>query len=162
MAELQLLEEDNKKKILIILVSIFVIFKFELFADVETDIEFECLSENRVSGLFQNNRKFLKDSEYFPYKTIMSFSKNYELMNEKDNTRKKSSESKYTFQCKKAQDKPLLTCNPVGIVKSYQIKFSLETLRYRKNLLTDFWIEGKGSEVDYIHISLGYCYRINN
>ena len=41
--------------------------------------EFECLSETSASGLFQNQRKFLKESEFFPYKTIMSFSDNYEI-----------------------------------------------------------------------------------
>ena len=49
-----------------------------------------------------------------------------------------------------------------GKVKSYNIKFSLETLRYRKTLITDYWIEGNGNEVDYAHIAHGYCYIIEN
>ena len=43
-----------------------------------------------------------------------------------------------------------------------KLKFSLETLRYRKTLITDYWIEGKGNEVDYAHIAHGYCYIIEN
>ncbi len=136
--------------------------KIDLYADTETYTEFECLSETRVSGLFQNQRKFLKDSEFFPYKTVMSFSNNYEVLKEKDNTFKKNTETKYKFQCEKNKNSSVLTCTPVGKVKTYQIRFSLNTLRYRKSLITDFWIEGKGNEVDYVHISHGYCYRIYN
>ncbi len=162
MVGLQLLEKGNKKNFLLTFLSIFMLFKNYLYAISDTNIDFECLSEDRVSGLFQMQRKFLKDSEYFPYKTIMSFNDNYELLHEKDNTLKQEGESKYTFQCKKSKDKLLLTCTPIGVVKTYQIKFSLNTLRYRKSMITDFWIEGEGNEIDYIHISLGYCYRINN
>ena len=162
MVELQLLEEDSKNKILIILLSFLFFYEIRLFADNKIFVEFECLSETRVSGLYQNERKFLKDSEFFPYKTIMSFSDNYEILSESDNSYKKNTESKYKFHCKKNENSSLITCDPVGAVKAYQVWFSLETLRYRKSLLTDFWIEGKGNEIDYAHLSLGYCYRINN
>ena len=37
-----------------------------------------------------------------------------------------------------------------------------KTLRYRKTLITDYWIDGKGSEVDYVHVAHGYCYNIEN
>ena len=143
-------------------VFIFFIMKINLYANTEIHTEFECLSETRVSGLFQNQRKFLKDSEFFPYKTIMSFSNNYEVLKEKDNTFKKNTETKYQFQCIRKKNKSLLTCTPIGEMRTYQIRFSLDTLRYRKSLITDYWILGKGNEVDYVHISHGYCYRINN
>ena len=162
MVELQLLGEGNQKKTFFFLLSIIFIIEINLYANTESHTEFECLSETRVSGLFQNQRKFLKDSEFFPYKTIMSFSNNYEALKEKDNTFKKNTETKYKFQCRRNKNKSLLTCKPIGEVKTYQIRFSLDTLRYRKSLITDFWIVGKGNEVDYVHISHGYCYRINN
>jgi hypothetical protein len=63
--------------------------------------EYECLLETSASGLFQNKRKFLKDTQFFPYKTLMIFSNNFETLKEKDNTFKKESESKYQFDCKK-------------------------------------------------------------
>ncbi|MBF95904.1 MAG: hypothetical protein CFH34_00379 [Alphaproteobacteria bacterium MarineAlpha9_Bin4] len=157
-----MLEEVNNKKFFLFLLSIFVILKINLHAKSENPIEFECLSEIGVSGLFQNEKKFLKDSEFFPYKTVMIFSNNYEKLNEKDNTFKNNLEAKYKFDCKKSEDKSLLTCYPIGNIVTYKIKFSLDTLRYRKSLITDFWIKGKGNEVDYIHISHGYCYNLNN
>ena len=70
MVELQLLEEDSKSKILIILLSILLIYETRLFADNKIFVEFECLSETRVSGLYQNERKFLKDSEFFLIKPL--------------------------------------------------------------------------------------------
>ena len=51
--------------------------------------EYECLLETSASGLFQNKRKFLKDTQFFPYKTLMIFSNNFETLKEKDNTFKR-------------------------------------------------------------------------
>ena len=66
------------------------------------------------------------------------------------------------YDCKKNEKERILNCFPIGKVKSYEIRFSLKTLRYRKTLITDYWIKGKGNEVDYAHIAHGYCYIIEN
>ena len=42
--------------------------------------KYECLTEARVSGLFQFERKFLKDTEFFPDKTTLNFTENYTLL----------------------------------------------------------------------------------
>ena len=162
MVESQLLVEGRKKKLLLFIFCTFFFSGSTLFSKNTSAFEFECLSETRVSGLFQNQRKFLKNSEFFPYKTIMSFTNDYKNLKEKDNSVKNITEAKYNYKCKKNESNSIISCSPVGIVNGYEIKFSLETLRYRKSLLTDFWIEGKGNEVDYVHLSLGYCYSINN
>ncbi|MEC6997254.1 MAG: hypothetical protein VXW97_03315 [Pseudomonadota bacterium] len=157
-----MLDEVRKKKLFLFIFCIFFSAESYLFSENTDALEFECLSETRVSGLFQNQRKFLKNSEFFPYKTIMSFTNDYKNLKEKDNSAKNITEAKYNYECKKNKSNALISCSPLGAVKAYEIKFSLETLRYRKSLLTNFWIEGKGNEVDYINLSLGYCYRINN
>ena len=92
----------------------------------------------------------------------MSFNNDYQDLTEKDSTLKKEIEAKYKFKCHQEENKKLLHCSPTGKIASYDIKFSLETLRYRKSLISDYWIMGKGNEVDYVHIAHGYCYRINN
>jgi len=147
---------------LIILISSFFVFHFETKANYENHSNYECLLETSASGLFQNKRKFLKDTQFFPYKTLMIFSNNFETLKEKDNTFKKESESKYQFDCKKNKTKTILTCRAKGRINVYQIKFSLKTLRYRKTFITDYWLEGKGNEVDYIHVAHGYCYSVEN
>ena len=147
---------------LIILISSFFVFHFETKANYENHSNYECLLETSASGLFQNKRKFLKDTQFFPYKTLMIFSNNFEILKEKDNTFKKESESKYQFDCKKNKTKTILTCRAKGRINVYQIKFSLKTLRYRKTFITDYWLEGKGNEVDYIHVAHGYCYSVEN
>ena len=147
---------------LIILISFFFVFHFETKANYENHSKYECLLETSASGLFQNKRKFLKDTQFFPYKTLMVFSNNFETLKEKDNTFKKESESKYQFDCKKNKTKTILTCRAKGRINVYQIKFSLKTLRYRKTFITDYWLEGKGNEVDYIHVAHGYCYSVEN
>ena len=147
---------------LIILISSFFVFHFETKANYENHSNYECLLETSASGLFQNKRKFLKDTQFFPYKTLMIFSNNFETLKEKDNTFKKESESKYQFDCKKNKTKTILTCRAKGRINVYQIKFSLKTLRYRKTFITDYWLDGKGNEVDYIHVAHGYCYSVEN
>ena len=39
--------------------------------------KYECLTETKVSGLFQFERKFLKETDFFPDKTTLNFSENY-------------------------------------------------------------------------------------
>ena len=146
---------------IIILISFFLAFLFKTEANNENLSEYECLLETGASGLFQNQRKFLKETKFFPYKTLMIFSNNFELLKEKDNTFKRESEAKYQYDCKKNEKERILNCFPIGKVKSYEIRFSLKTLRYRKTLITDYWIKGKGNEVDYAHIAHGYCYNID-
>ena len=147
---------------LLIFISFFLALHFEMKAINDYQSEYECLLETSASGLFQNKRKFLKDTQFFPYKTLMIFSNNFEILKEKDNTFKKESESKYQFDCKKNKTKTILTCRAKGRINAYQIKFSLKTLRYRKTFITDYWLEGKGNEVDYIHVAHGYCYSVEN
>ena len=154
------MQVEVNKVIIIILIFFTIIFKVK--AGLENTIEYECLTETGVSGLFQNQRKFLKETEFFPDKTIMGFSNDFQNLTEKDISIKKETETKYKFNCKKENTKKILRCDPVGKVISYKIKFSLDTLRYRKSLITDYWIEGRGNEIDYVHISHGYCYRIND
>ena len=156
------MQVEVNKPILLFLIFCFLIFHFKVNAQLETSIEYECLTETGVSGLFQNQRKFLKETEFFPDKTIMSFVNDFQTMTEKDISIKKETETKYKFNCKKADRRKIIDCHPSGKVISYKIKFSLDTLRYRKSLITDYWIEGRGNEIDYVHISHGYCYRINN
>ena len=100
---------------------------------------------NKCKWLFQNKRKFLKDTQFFPYKTLMIFSNNFEILKEKDNTFKKESESKYQFDLKKNKTKTILTCRSKGRINVYQIKFSLKTLKCRKTFITDYWLKGKGN-----------------
>ncbi len=52
--------------------------------------KYECLTETRVSGLFQFERKFLKETEFFPDKTTLNFSENYTLMTEMESTKEKN------------------------------------------------------------------------
>ena len=54
-----------------------LLFKTE--ANNENPSEYECLLETGASGLFQNQRKFLKETKFFPYKTLMIFSNNFHL-----------------------------------------------------------------------------------
>ena len=125
------------------------------------DNNFECISETRVSGLFQFKRKFLKETEFFPSKTTFNFRKNFALLTEKEITREKKFEAKYQFECKKNENFDVITCKPIDKNNTYSIKFSLDTLRYRKTLITDYWLNGKGNEIDYVHIAHGYCYEID-
>ena len=78
---------------LIILISFFAVLHFKIEANNEGISEFECLLETGASGLFQNQRKFLKETQFFPYKTLMIFSNNFSVLKEKDNTFKKESEA---------------------------------------------------------------------
>ena len=66
---------------------------------------------------------FLKDSEFFPYKTIMSFSDNYEILSESDNSYKKIPSRNINFIARKTKNSSLITCDPVGAVKAYQVWF---------------------------------------
>jgi len=126
-----------------------------------TENNFECLTETRVSGLFQFQRKFLKETEFFPHKTVFNFSKKFSLLTEKESTKEKKFEAKYKFECIKSEELNLIECTPTDKNNTYNIKFSLASLRYRKTLITDYWINGKGNEVDYVHIAHGYCYIID-
>ena len=121
----------------------------------------ECLTETRVSGLFQFERKFLKETDFFPDKTKLVFSRNYSLLVEKENIEGQKFETKYQFNCKKEQDPYLVNCKPINDNNTYSIILSLDTLRYRKILITNYWLFGKGNEVDYVHIANGYCYNID-
>ena len=62
--------------------------------DFETK-QYECLTETRVSGLFQFERKFLKETDFFPDKTKLVFSRNYSLLVEKENIEGQKFETKY-------------------------------------------------------------------
>ena len=54
-----------------------------------------------------------------------------------------------------------IICKPVDDNNTYNIVLSLESLRYRKTLITNYWLFGKGNEVDYVHVAHGYCYDID-
>ena len=123
--------------------------------------KYECLSEARVSGLFQFERKFLKDTEFFPDKTTLNFTENYTLLTEMENTNENKFEAKYQFNCKKEEKINSIICKPVDDNNTYNIVLSLESLRYRKTLITNYWLFGRGNEVDYVHIAHGYCYDID-
>ena len=123
--------------------------------------KYECLTDTRVSGLFQFKRKFLKETEFFPSKTILNFSKSYSMLTEKEIIRGKKFEAKYQFTCDKEKVSDLLVCRPIDKNNTYNIILSLETMRYRKILITNYWLNGKGNEVDYVHIANGYCYDID-
>ena len=125
------------------------------------DKEYECLTETRVSGLFQFKRKFLKETEFFPDKTNFKFSKNYTFLVEKESTDGQKFEAKYQFNCKKEKTPFLISCMPIENNNTYNILLSLDTLRYRKTLITNYWLFGKGNEVDHVHIANGYCYDID-
>ena len=123
--------------------------------------KYECLTEARVSGLFQFERKFLKDTEFFPDKTTLNFTENYTLLTEMENTKENKFEAKYQFNCKNEKKINSIICRPVDDNNTYNIVLSLESLRYRKTLITNYWLFGKGNEVDYVHIAHGYCYDID-
>ena len=78
---------------------------FKTAANNDNFAEYECLLETGASGLFQNQRKFLKETEFFPYKTLMIFSNNFASLKEKDNTFQREAESKYQYDCKKNEKK---------------------------------------------------------
>ena len=143
----------------------FIIFFFNLsysFAkNPASHKNYECISDTSVSGLFQNKKKFLKETEFFPNKTIFNFTKDFSLLTEKENNDTQVYEAKYQFNCLKNEKKSILSCHPIGSINSYDIKFSLSTMRYRKALITDYWLNGVGNEVDYVHIAHGYCYNID-
>ena len=107
MVESQLLVEGRKKQLLLFIFCTFFFSGSTLFSENTSAFEFECLSETRVSGLFQNQRKFLKNSEFFPYKTIMSFTNDYKNLKEKDNSIKNITEAKYNYKCKKNESNTL-------------------------------------------------------
>ena len=140
---------------------LYIFISFILSIEGQAENNFECLTETRVSGLFQFQRKFLKETEFFPHKTVFNFNKQFSLLTEKESTREKKFEAKYKFECKKNKELSLIQCSPVDKNNTYNIKFSLVSLRYRKTLITDYWINGKGNEVDYVHIAHGYCYTID-
>lgn len=129
--------------------------------------KFECFSESAVSGLFQNKKKFLKDSDFFGVNTILNLTRNFEILTESDNksnnNRAKELETKYKYSCKRENNSYIISCTPSGLeaYSGHEIKFSTKTLRFRKSLITDYWLKGKGSEVDYVHIAHGYCYNID-
>ena len=123
--------------------------------------KYECLTEARVSGLFQFERKFLKDTEFFPDKTALNFTENYTLLTEMENTKENKFVAKYQFNCKNDAKINSIICRPVDDNNTYNIVLSLESLRYRKTLITNYWLFGKGNEVDYVHIAHGYCYDID-
>ena len=123
--------------------------------------KYECLTEARVSGLFQFERKFLKDTEFFPDKTTLNFTENYTLLTEMENTKGNKFVAKYQFNCKNDAKINSIICRPVDDNNTYNIVLSLESLRYRKTLITNYWLFGKGNEVDYVHIAHGYCYDID-
>ena len=123
--------------------------------------KYECLSETRVSGLFQFERKFLKETEFFPDKTTLNFSENYTLMTEMESTKEKKFEAKYQFNCKNEEKINSIICKPIDDNNTYSIILSLDSLRYRKTLITRYWLDGRGNEVDYVHIAHGYCYDID-
>lgn len=149
--------------ILIILVLFFFQERKVLTGNIQIHDEsnFECLLESGVSGLFQFKRKFLKDTKFFPHKTIFNFTENFSVLIEKENTRAKEMEAKYQFLCSKKENTMILSCEPLEGEKPYYINFSLSTMRYRKFLITDYWINGNGNEVDFVHIGHGYCYSID-
>ena len=149
------------KVIIYILITYFLSLSYLTATNVSGNKNYECLSETSVSGLFQNKRKFLKETEFFPYKTIFNFTKDFSLLTEKENINGKSLEAKYQFKCLKNEKKSILSCRHIGSVDTYDIEFSLSTMRYRKGLITDYWLNGKGNEVDYVHIANGYCYNID-
>ncbi len=123
--------------------------------------KYECLTEARVSGLFQFERKFLKDTDFFPDKTTLNFTENYTLLTEMENTKENKFEAKYQFNCKNEEKINSIICRPVDDNNTYNIVLSLDSLRYRKTLITNYWLFGKGNEVDYVHIAHGYCYDID-
>ena len=118
--------------------------------------KYECLTETRVSGLFQFERKFLKETEFFPDKTTLNFSENYTLMTEMESTKEKKFEAKYQFNCENEEKFNSIICKPIDDNNTYNIILSLDSLRYRKTLITNYWLFGKGNEVDYVHICLLY------
>jgi hypothetical protein len=122
--------------------------------------KYECLAETRVSGLFQFEKKFLKETDFFPNKTIMNFSEKYSLLTELESTKEKKFEAKYKFRCEKDDTSLIILCSP-NDNNTYKITLSLETLRYRKILITNYWLYGRGNEVDYVHVANGYCYDID-
>ena len=91
----------------------------------------------------------------------MNFTKDFSLLTEKENSNSQTVEAKYQFSCVKDEKKAMLSCHSIGSTNSYDIEFSLSTMRYRKGLITDYWLNGKGNEVDYVHIAHGYCYSID-
>ncbi len=145
----------------VLFLSFFIILKTCLSQPVPSYKNFECINETRVSGLFQFKRKFLKETEFFPIKTTLNFRKNFQLLTVNQSTTENNFETKYQFDCEKSDSMNIIICEPTDRNNAYNIKFSLESLRYKKTLITDYWLNGKGNEIDYVHIAHGYCYDID-
>ena len=91
------------------------------------------------------------------------FSKNYTKLTEKQKSRKKNTifQNHYVCTIQGADNNAKIFCKPEASVFSYSIIFSRNTMRFKKRLITDHWLEGKGDEIDYVHIAHGSCYKIN-
>ena len=146
-----------------LLLLVFIVFESGYSNDyvLKSNKEYECIAETRVSGLFQFSRKFLKETDFFPGKTTLMFEKDYSLLVEKESIMGKKLEARYKFNCKEEKKKNLIICRPIDDNNTYSITLSLDTLRYKKTLITNYWLFGKGNEVDYVHIAHGYCYDID-
>ena len=79
--------------------------------------KFECFSESAVSGLFQNKKKFLKDSDFFGVNTILNLTRNFEILTESDNksnnNRAKELETKYKYSCKRENNSYIISCTSI-------------------------------------------------
>ncbi len=125
--------------------------------------EYNCVNETSLSGLIQDKKKFLKESEYFDIQNIFEFTRNYTKLTEKQKSREKNIIFQNHYVCTRQEtgNNAKIYCNPESSVFSYSIIFSENTMRFKKRLITDHWLEGKGDEIDYIHIAHGSCYKIN-
>ena len=92
--------------------------------------KYECLTEARVSGLFQFERKFLKDTEFFPDKTTLNFTENYTLLTEMENTKENKFEAKYQFNCKNDEKINFILLKKIGqTTKPNSYKISIDNVK---------------------------------
>ena len=121
------------------------------------DSSYDCYSETSVSGIIQDKKNFLKDSDYFSAYNIFKFNEDFTLLSEQE--KKIDGKLSYNnyFRCVKKIGKDIVSCVPVSSINKYIIYFSTKTLRFKKKLITNFWLNGIGEEIDYIHLSQGSC-----
>ncbi len=122
-----------------------------------SDKNYDCYSEVSISGVVQEKKNFLTESEYFSSYNIFEFNESYSKLREKE--KKVDGKLAYNnyFECKKMDIKNLIFCSPVSSINKYIVYFSTKTFRFRKRSMTSFWLNGKEDEIDYIHLSQGSC-----
>ena len=91
--------------------------------------EYGCITETSLSGLIQDKRKFLKESQYFDSQNVFEFTESYTKLTEKQNSREKNIifENYYLCSSHGTDNNSKINCIPDSSVFNYSIIFFLNT-----------------------------------